>query len=84
MSDSSDSEDEKPKKKASSKVSSRKQSKKDDGVETEIFVGNLPWSADEQALTSRFSAYGLVNAVKLLYNEEGQSRGIAFIKMGSS
>jgi len=87
--DSSDSssEEEKPARKASSKPASRKQSKKqeeDDFEETEVFVGNMPWSANEDSLTQRFSAFGTVNIVKMLYNEQGQSRGIAFIKMSSS
>jgi len=55
-----------------------------DGVETELFVGNLPWTTDENTLQDRFCVYGDVNFVKVLYNHEGRSKGIAFIKMASS
>jgi nucleolin len=86
-SDDSDSDDE-PKVRRSSRISSRKQSlnkpAEDDGVETELFVGNLPWSVDENVLGEKFGAFGTVNNVKLLYNDKGQSKGIAFVTMASS
>jgi len=44
----------------------------------------MPWSANEDSLTERFSKYGTVNAVKMLLNEQGKSRGIAFIKMATN
>jgi nucleolin len=49
-----------------------------------LFVGNLPFSADDGSLTERFEKYGEVNFVKMLVNDEGRSKGIAFIKMGST
>jgi nucleolin len=51
---------------------------------TELFVKNLPWSADENKLYEFFGTYGTVNNVKVLYDREtGKARGIAFIDFGS-
>lgn len=51
--------------------------------EAKLFVGNLPWSLGEQELTEMFSEVGEVVSVRVPLNERGQSRGIAFVEMGS-
>lgn len=48
----------------------------------DIFVGNLPYDADEAAIKAAFSPYGAIARVKLLIDREsGSSRGIAFVTM---
>jgi RNA recognition motif-containing protein len=49
----------------------------------EIFVGGLAWAATEDDVYTLFSPYGTVENVKLLYNEQGQSRGNGFVKFSS-
>jgi nucleolin len=44
-----------------------------------IFIGNLSWQTTEDGLKKVFSECGEIVRVKLLLNEQGQSRGIAFI-----
>jgi len=48
----------------------------------DIFVGNLPYEVEENAIEGAFSAHGTVNRVKLLTDRDtGRSRGIAFVTM---
>lgn len=48
----------------------------------DIFVGNLPYDADENAIKDAFSPYGAIARVKLLIDRDtGSSRGIAFVTM---
>jgi hypothetical protein len=49
----------------------------------EIFVGGLAWAATEDDVYTLFSPYGTVENVKLLYNEQGQSRGNGFVRFSS-
>lgn len=47
-----------------------------------IYVGNLPYSTDEEALGSLFSEYGDVQSVKLVIDRQtGRSRGFGFVEM---
>jgi len=51
-------------------------------MSTNIYVGNLPWSASEDELRTAFSAYGEVTSVKIISDREtGRSRGFAFVEM---
>jgi nucleolin len=51
---------------------------------TELFVKNLPWSADENKLYEFFGNYGTVNNVKVLYDKmTGKARGLAFVEFSS-
>merc|ERR1712084_132742 len=51
---------------------------------TELFVKNLPWSADENKLYEYFGTYGTVNNVKVLYDRTtGKARGLAFVDFSS-
>jgi len=53
---------------------------------TRLYVGNLPFSADEQQIRDLFSENGrTVSEVKLVTDREtGRPRGFGFVEMGSS
>ena len=53
---------------------------------TRLYVGNLPFSADEQAVRELFSQNDrVVNEVKLITDRDtGRPRGFGFVEMGSS
>ncbi|MFC1770533.1 RNA recognition motif domain-containing protein [Candidatus Margulisiibacteriota bacterium] len=47
-----------------------------------IFVGNLPFSSDEDALRKLFSAFGQIESVEIIYNKlTNKSTGIGFVTM---
>ena len=49
-----------------------------------LYVGNLPYSATEEALESAFSKHGTVESVKLIVNRDtGQSKGFGFVEMST-
>lgn len=51
---------------------------------TRIYVGNLPYSADNAQLSQMFSAYGDVVEVRVITDRDsGQSKGFAFVEMGT-
>jgi nucleolin len=54
-----------------------------EGDVSEVFVGGLSWTATEDDVYTLFSTYGTVENVKLLYNEQGQSRGSGFVRFSS-
>jgi cold-inducible RNA-binding protein len=48
----------------------------------ELYVGNLPWSVTDDALSSLFSAHGKVSRAKVVMDRDsGRSRGFAFVTM---
>ena len=48
----------------------------------EIYVGNLPWSAEDQDLNDAFGQFGEVTSAKIISDREtGRSRGFAFVTM---
>jgi RNA recognition motif-containing protein len=50
-----------------------------------IYVGNLPWSADEAGLRDLFSTIGEVHSAAVVSDREtGRSRGFGFIEMDDS
>lgn len=50
-----------------------------------IYVGNLPWSADESGLRDLFSTVGQVHSAAVVSDREtGRSRGFGFIEMDDS
>jgi RNA recognition motif-containing protein len=50
----------------------------------EIYVGNLPWSAEDQDLTDAFAQFGEVASAKIINDREtGRSRGFAFVTMSN-
>jgi RNA recognition motif-containing protein len=47
-----------------------------------IYVGNLPYSADDQELQSVFEAYGDVKSAKVIKDmATGRSKGFGFVEM---
>jgi RNA recognition motif-containing protein len=50
-----------------------------------LFVGNLPYSATEDAIRQLFEAHGRVNKVSLINDREtGQPRGFGFVEMDNA
>ncbi|HWR89907.1 MAG TPA: RNA-binding protein [Dissulfurispiraceae bacterium] len=48
-----------------------------------IYVGNLPYQADEEALKEIFAAIGEVQSVRIIKDETGRSKGFGFVEMTS-
>ena len=49
-----------------------------------LYVGNLPFSATEEALTEAFTKVGNVDSVKIISDRAtGRSKGFAFVEMNS-
>ena len=52
---------------------------------SKIYVGNLPFSADENAVRTLFAAHGTVDSVALINDREtGRPRGFGFVEMTSN
>jgi len=50
-----------------------------------IYVGNLPWSADDSSLRDFFATVGEVHSAAVISDREtGRSRGFGFIEMENS
>ena len=50
-----------------------------------IYVGNLPYSTNDQSLMDAFSQCGTVESAKVIMDREsGRSKGFAFVEMSSS
>jgi len=50
-----------------------------------MYVGNLPFSADQSSLKSLFAPFGEVLSAKVMSDREsGRSRGFGFVEMESS
>ena len=53
-------------------------------MSTNIYVGNLPFSAEPDAVRKLFSDYGTVESVNLITDREtGRPRGFGFVEMSS-
>lgn len=49
-----------------------------------LYVGNLPFSVDQQMLTEKFGQFGTVESVNLITDRDtGRSRGFGFVEMSS-
>ncbi|PIN27054.1 Splicing factor 3b, subunit 4 [Handroanthus impetiginosus] len=49
-----------------------------------IYVGNLPWSVDDERLEQVFSEYGKVVSARVVFDRDtGRSRGFGFVVMSS-
>src|SRR3954453_21718581 len=49
-----------------------------------LYVGNLPFSATEQALTETFGQCGTVESAKIITDRDtGRSKGFGFVEMSS-
>jgi len=50
-----------------------------------LYIGNLPYSADQQTLQDAFGKCGTVESVNVIMDRQtGQSKGFAFVEMSSS
>jgi RNA recognition motif-containing protein len=53
-------------------------------MSTNIYVGNLPFSTNEQEIQGLFEAYGDVESVNLITDRDtGRLRGFGFVSMSS-
>ena len=51
---------------------------------TKLYVGNLPFSANEETLRALFTEYGTVQSLALVNDREtGNPRGFGFVEMSS-
>ncbi|MFI5274694.1 MAG: RNA recognition motif domain-containing protein, partial [Ktedonobacterales bacterium] len=51
---------------------------------TRIYVGNLPYQADDQQLAQLFGAFGdVVEAMVVMDRATGQSKGFGFVEMAN-
>jgi RNA recognition motif-containing protein len=58
---------------------------KDQTNPNRLFVGNLPFSMDEEELRNIFAEYGEISDIKLLMDQEsGRFKGMAFIEYADS
>ena len=49
-----------------------------------LYVGNLPFSATEEEITTKFAACGTVESAKLITDRDtGRSKGFGFVEMSS-
>jgi RNA recognition motif-containing protein len=49
-----------------------------------LYVGNLPYSATEQALVDSFAECGTVESAKIIMDRDsGRSKGFAFVEMST-
>ena len=47
-----------------------------------LYVGNLPWSVNDDSLKEMFSAHGTVESASVITDREsGRSRGFGFVEM---
>ena len=54
-------------------------------MESKLYVGNLPYTATEEELSSMFGQAGTVTSVAIIKDREtGRSKGFAFVEMGSN
>jgi RNA recognition motif-containing protein len=54
-------------------------------VSTNIYVGNLPWSVDDEQLRDLFSQHGQVERAKVIYDRDtDRSRGFGFVEMADA
>jgi RNA recognition motif-containing protein len=52
---------------------------------SKIYVGNLPFTADEAAVRSLFAQHGTVDSVNLIMDRDtGRPRGFGFVEMPKS
>ena len=52
---------------------------------SKIYVGNLPFSADEASVRSLFAQHGTVDSVNLIMDRDtGRPRGFGFVEMPKS
>ena len=54
-------------------------------MSNKLYVGNLPYSVNDDSLRHNFSEYGAVASAKVMTDRDsGRSKGFGFVEMGSS
>jgi len=54
-------------------------------VTKKIYVGNLPWSADDEGMRQLFSRHGEVISARVITDRDtGRSRGFGFVEMAAA
>ena len=49
-----------------------------------LYIGNLPYSVDDESLHSKFSSFGEVQSAKVITDREtGRSKGFGFVEMAN-
>ncbi len=49
-----------------------------------LYIGNLPYSATDESLNTKFSEFGTVNSAKVIMDRDsGRSKGFAFVEMST-
>jgi len=50
-----------------------------------LYVGNLPYTANQESLKEAFSAFGIIESINLVTDHyTGESKGFAFVEMSSN
>jgi cold-inducible RNA-binding protein len=53
-------------------------------MSSKLYVGNLPYSVDDDSLRHNFSEFGTVASAKVMTDRDsGQSKGFGFVEMAS-
>ena len=53
-------------------------------MSVKIYVGNLPYSVNDDSLQSNFAEFGKVSSAKVMMDREtGRSKGFGFVEMAS-
>ncbi len=53
-------------------------------MQNKLFVGNLPWSADDAALNEMFSQFGEITSARVMSDKfTGRSRGFGFVEFAN-
>jgi cold-inducible RNA-binding protein len=56
-----------------------------EGSDMDIYVGNLPWSCNDDDLRDLFQPFGEVEGARVIMDREtGRSRGFGFVQMPSN
>ena len=54
-------------------------------MSSKLYVGNLPYTADDASLRTNFAEYGDVTSAKVMMDRDtGRSKGFAFVEMGNA
>jgi len=53
-------------------------------MDKKIYVGNLPYTVDDEVLKYQFSAFGTVESAKIVMDRDsGRSKGFGFVEMST-
>lgn len=53
-------------------------------MSSKLYVGNLPYTADDHALRTNFAEFGDVTSAKVMMDRDsGRSKGFGFVEMGT-